>query len=374
MAVEVLDLLPLRQVRRHRHLELEAPNPLGALVYKGPVALLAPAELFLDELLLCDIVLDALPVERTPRFVAHEGRLVPDPDYPPVAGVLPVLGPEGLTGPVGPLVLGEHPLPVVRVHDVQPVVRVEQLPVHRVAEHALGLGADVGNALVAEGLLHVGDGRYLLDERPVAGLGLPRPLLGLLAPGDVARQDENQRAPPTLEHADAHLHGKGAPVLASVLALERQGDAGGDLRPQIFQGSGVVTQLHVRHGHAEQFLLGETQRLARPAIDVHEAAPEVVYEHSVGGLLDEAPEPDLAPRQRLLGPRAFPANLGLLELPLDGRAEAGHVLPGEVVVGAGLHDPDRRVLPDLAGYTINGASYSSRRRSASASGALNLGM
>lgn len=113
------------------------------------------------------------------------------------------------------------------------MVGVEQPPVGRVAEHALLLGADVGDALVAEGLLHVGDGRYLLDERPVAGLRLPRPLLGLLAPGDVARQGEHQRAPPVLEHTDAHLHRKGAPILTPVLALERQGGAGGDLLPQV---------------------------------------------------------------------------------------------------------------------------------------------
>ena len=135
-----------------------------------------------------------------------------------------------------------------------------------------------------------------------------------------------------------------------MLALERQGGAGGDLLPKIFQRPGIVVHLHVRHGHAEQLLLGVPQRLARPAVDVHEAALEVVHEHRVGGLLDEAPEPDLAPGKRLLGPRPLPANLRLLELPLDGRAEAGHVLLGEVVVGAGLHDPDGGVLSDLAGY------------------------
>src|SRR5918998_617350 len=121
VAVEVLQLLPLRQVGRHRRLQLEAPDPLGALIYKSPVALLAPADLLLDELLLGDVVLDTLPVEGAPLRVANEGRLVPDPDHPPVAGELAVLRLERLAGPVGALVLGEHPLAVVRVHDVQPV-------------------------------------------------------------------------------------------------------------------------------------------------------------------------------------------------------------------------------------------------------------
>src|SRR5688500_4693040 len=70
--------------------------------------------------------------------------------------------------------LGQRALPPFGVQRPEPVLRVHHLRSRRVAEHGLVLRAHVGDGLRGgglEGLLDVGHGRYLLHERPVAGLG-----------------------------------------------------------------------------------------------------------------------------------------------------------------------------------------------------------
>ena len=129
-------------------------------------------------------------------------------------------------------------------------------------------------------------------------------------------------------------------------AFERERRARGDLLPQLLQRARFEAGLYVRDGHTEEFLPRVPEALAGLAVHVDEAAFEVVHEDGVGGLLDEALEAVLAPAEREL---TLPLYLHLPELALDGGAQPAHVLFGEVVVGPGLHDLHRRVLPHLAG-------------------------
>src|SRR5829696_1296642 len=71
--------------------------------------------------------------------------------------------------------LRQHPLSVIGMYYPEPVLLVDDLGLWRVSEYGLVLWADVSHGFwIAglEGLLHVGDGRGLLHESPVASLSL----------------------------------------------------------------------------------------------------------------------------------------------------------------------------------------------------------
>jgi hypothetical protein len=188
----------------------------------------------------------------------------------------------------------QHPEPVFFVYDLR---------ARGIAEHGLVLRAHVRDGLGViglDGLLYIGYGRYLLHERPVAGLGLPDPLFRLPAPGDVANQGEHQRPFLGLEHADADLHGERGAVLAPMNAFERARPARGDLPPQLLQRALFVARLDIGDGPRQELLPRVPEALAGLAVHVDEAAPEVVHEDGVGGLLDEASPAFLAPGKREL--------------------------------------------------------------------------
>ena len=76
--------------------------------------------------------------------------LVVDPHHPPVLGDPAALHHVGLAGPVGALVLGEHPVPVVGVDGPGEEVGIRQVLPGAVAEHALELRAGVGEGVAAD--------------------------------------------------------------------------------------------------------------------------------------------------------------------------------------------------------------------------------
>jgi hypothetical protein len=95
----------------------------------------------LQPLALGHVGLDAQPVEGLALLVVHQGRLVPDPNHRAVPGDLPVLQRRRVPRPVGALVLGQHPLPVVRVEDLDPVSGLGEGFLSGVALDRLVLGA-----------------------------------------------------------------------------------------------------------------------------------------------------------------------------------------------------------------------------------------
>ena len=132
-----------------------------------------------------DVQDEALNPQRRPLVVADEDRLVQHPHGPSVRGEVAVLGAQRLTGFTQVLRLGEDALEVVRVHGVREQVRILHPLLGRVPEQLLDLWADVE---VADRLLDgadVRDERKVLDERPVAQLGLAYGRLGAAALGQL---------------------------------------------------------------------------------------------------------------------------------------------------------------------------------------------
>src|SRR5918998_5875520 len=143
-------------------------------------------------------------------LIAHQRGLIPHPHHPAVPGDNAVLHPEGFAGLVRPGFLGQHPLPVFGVQRPEPVLFVDLLRFPGIPEHRLVLGAHVSYGFwIAglDGLLYVGYGRNLFHERPVAGLGLPEPLLRLLALGYVANKTGEEALAVSDELAERDLQG-----------------------------------------------------------------------------------------------------------------------------------------------------------------------
>ena len=82
------------------------------------------SEFLLRLLSLGDVEHEALPAEGMTIFVAHEHRLVAQPDHTTVPGEHPVLQGERVPGLAGTPVLGKHPPPVVGMQHLRPVVGI----------------------------------------------------------------------------------------------------------------------------------------------------------------------------------------------------------------------------------------------------------
>ena len=121
------------------------------------------------------------------RLLGHRERLVADPHLAAVAGDHPVLRPQGQAGLPVLDVGGDRLAPVVGVDEARPQLRVGHELVRPIAEDPADLGAHVGQpATVRHGVVghvDVDRGRHVLDEDPVARIGL-----GELEPGTLQRQ------------------------------------------------------------------------------------------------------------------------------------------------------------------------------------------
>ena len=149
---------------------VEGPQLLGRLplaLQRLPLALQRLAQRLLGLLLLGDVDVEALPVVRLSGLAKHQHGMVADPHHPAVLGQDPVLHVPGIPGAVDALVLGQHPLAVVRVDQRLPEVRLGGL-LGRVAEQLLVLRALVDDG--AAGGVHLGVERRrdLLGQHPVA--------------------------------------------------------------------------------------------------------------------------------------------------------------------------------------------------------------
>ncbi len=154
-AVDAVGLLGPPHLPRH---QIPLPgSQVGYALGLGQAGL-APPERLLGLLALGDVRLHPEPVERLSPLVAHQRRLVPQPHPPPVFRELAVLHGEVVAALVGAFVLLQQPLPVLRVHDRDPVVGVGQALLRGVAQDGLVLGAYVGSAAGLGRLLDVNDG------------------------------------------------------------------------------------------------------------------------------------------------------------------------------------------------------------------------
>src|SRR5215210_7466822 len=101
----------------------------------------------------------------------------------------------------------------------------------------------------------------------------------------------------------------------------------------------------VPHGHGEQLLAGVAEKEGRLRVAVHEAAPLVVDEEGVDGLLEELSEAMLALPERPLGP------LSLREV--GERPERTDDLAGYVPVGGRAYlGPERLPVPALEAHLV----------------------
>ena len=132
-----------------------------------------------------DVAQEALDVRGLTVLVADEMRHVLHPDDGSVRRHVAVLVLDGPPSGSHPRGLGDHALAVVRVHDRLQETRVREPRLGGVAEHRLDLGADVDVRLAEVERADVHGERQLLDERPVAPLGLRQLLLGPPSLADV---------------------------------------------------------------------------------------------------------------------------------------------------------------------------------------------
>ena len=243
--------------------------------------------------------------------VPDQARLVPDPDDAAVLADHAVLGLEGLAGPVGALVLLQHPPAVLGVEQPVPELGVLQELLRVVAEHLPHVRAAVDGPVVVVDAVQVHDGRDLLDEQPVPPLGPLQPLLGLPALRDIkhdalavgwaaldAGQDDRAVAdphhPPVAGyHPVLHVEGLAGPV-AAVVGLQHA--------PAVLGVQALDPQPRVRH----PLLCGEAEHPLDLGADVDRGAHpvELVYVRDGGYLLHERAEPLLGLPQPVLGPLA----------------------------------------------------------------------
>src|SRR3954447_22547200 len=139
-----------------------------------------------------DVDHESLPVAGSARILLDHHRFVADPHDPPVTMEHTILRSEDLARLTGSLVLSLNPLTVVRVHHTPPEIRVLTL-LRRVTRQGLYLGAHVQCGIGTPDLLDVDDRRHPLDEGAVSSFGLPQPLLGPLALGDVGGDTDDSR-------------------------------------------------------------------------------------------------------------------------------------------------------------------------------------
>ena len=173
------------------------PGQLGrALAHATLQLVVGLAEGLLGLLPPGDVEGDPLEVEGVALLVAHHLGLAMDPDHAAVAGQEPVLGAEMPPRGAGPRELGVPADAIVRVELPVPEDRVLRPFLLREAQQRLDLRADVQLVVLLLERRHEGDGRQLLDEGAIAGLGPAELLLAadrLLVGAE--RRDGRRRGP-----------------------------------------------------------------------------------------------------------------------------------------------------------------------------------
>ena len=164
-----------------------------------------------------------LRVLRRPGLVVHDHRGVVDPHDAAVAGDQAVLVVERLDAPVSLHEGLQYPVVIVGVKQLAEEVGIGHPFLGGVADQIGDLRADVDGACGIQALDVGGEGE-LLDQRPVAGLGLVAGMLCAMALGDVPADADHAIGPAVCvrEHAAHHT----APLEAALaegakLHLER---------------------------------------------------------------------------------------------------------------------------------------------------------
>jgi hypothetical protein len=140
-----------------------------------------------------DVDHHALARGRAPGLRVAQDRLaLPQPAHAPVGGDHPELDLEVALGRERPLLGLPHPVAVVGVDAAAPELGLVDPRRRRVAEQRLDLGGHVLQRRVGAPARDVGHGVDLLDQRPVAALGLEHVAQRVDAVGDV---DEDGREP-----------------------------------------------------------------------------------------------------------------------------------------------------------------------------------
>ncbi|GIU98801.1 MAG: hypothetical protein KatS3mg014_0417 [Actinomycetota bacterium] len=139
----------------------------GEVLDERPVLLLRAAQLLLVQLLLGDVVQDPLPEQGLPPVVADRQRAVADPHDPAVGGDHAVLALEHVPLFARPSPLIGDAVDVVGVDLAVPLRRVPQVPLGRVPQELLDLGAHVEGVRPLLVRVDVDDGRDPLDQHPV---------------------------------------------------------------------------------------------------------------------------------------------------------------------------------------------------------------
>ena len=134
-----------------------------------------------------DVGHHALPVRRLAVGATHEPRDVVEPHDASVTGDHAVLDLEGVAGSFRALVLGHHGADVIGVDRALPHAGVVHPLLGRDAEQLRHARVDVDDLqAVTRDVLGVDDGGQLLDQGPVAILGLGHPVALGVPQGDVA--------------------------------------------------------------------------------------------------------------------------------------------------------------------------------------------
>ena len=161
----------VRDRLQERRLELVDRAELGGLLALG----LERAFELGRAVLLGEVDPHALPELRLALLVADQHRLVVDPYDAAVLRDHPVLDVVGAVRLLGEHRRLEDPFAIVGVHQLGPQRRVGGQLVRGVADEGLHLRAEVRARVVGPVRVDVGHDRRLLDERPVAFLGLLEP-------------------------------------------------------------------------------------------------------------------------------------------------------------------------------------------------------
>ena len=216
-----------------------APELGGPLRDEDLELVVHPPQRFLGVLALGDVEGDPLEEDGPTLRVADDLCLAVDPDDLAVTREEAVLGAEVLAGRAGHRELGVPAVLVVGVELAIPEDGVFQPLLLGEPEHGLDLRRDVKlvGPFVERG--HEGDGRELLDERPVSRLGLELLGLGAEVLGGSGRGRGGRAVPGRRGHGQARRIGERQGAEHGLGLLKAQGRLG---------GLGVALEGHVGGG------------------------------------------------------------------------------------------------------------------------------
>jgi hypothetical protein len=255
-----------------------------------PLGPQGPFQVGLQLLSLGDVEHDAVDQARIAVLVPKHDGVVPEPHHSPVPGDHPVLVAEWLAAGPTPEVRGQRLLPVLRVQRLVPELRVPAVLIRGKAQDRLDLRAYVhgGHGLVDQ--VGVGDGRDLLDQGAVLGLGVAELALDPLSVRDVAGHHLYRRFARVRHWGRGDLDFDGCPVQPEETFLDwgHRVSLAEPLEP--LQNAGT----RVRVNELEDGPLGELLRGAGPEqprrSEVGEHDPTLfVHGDRVRGELDQPP-------------------------------------------------------------------------------------